>query len=372
MASTTKRKAKLSAEEAMALLDELSSDITSDSSDSEDSEISAISSIDELLSDARDDNSDDIHSDNGNDIALPVNANVRDQWAWSPNVNKPLERNFTGTPGMNMDITDVSNQLEYFELFFDDTLVNLIVLETNRFADQYIASTNLKFQSRVKRWTPTDSREIRVFIALLILQGVLHKPDVSLYWSKRAIIQTPYFATVMSVNRFTLLMKFLHFVDNATFNPDADNRKLFKLKPVLDYIGDKFSSVYTPERNISIDESLMLWKGRLSWKQFIPIKRDRFGIKSFELCESCSGYIWKFVVYTGKEADTAKKNVNLSTRVVLTLAEDLLDKGYIIFMDNYYSSPDLATKLVQQNTDAVGTLRLNRKGKNISYFDTLI
>lgn len=58
--------------------------------------------------------------------------------------------------------------------------------------------------------------------------------------------------------------------------------------------------------------------------------------------------------------------------MVLTLAEDLLDKGYIIFMDNYYSSPDLATKLVQQNTDAVGTLRLNRKGKNISYFDTLI
>jgi len=44
-------------------------------------------------------------------------------------------------------------------------------------------------------------------------------------------------------------------------------------------------------RDISVDESLMLWKGQLGFRQYIPIKRARFGIKSYELCESGSGYI---------------------------------------------------------------------------------
>ena len=41
-------------------------------------------------------------------------------------------------------------------------------------------------------------------------------------------------------------------------------------------------------KNLCIDESLMLWKGRLAFKQYIPSKRHRFGIKSFELvdCEN--------------------------------------------------------------------------------------
>ncbi|EFN71302.1 PiggyBac transposable element-derived protein 4, partial [Camponotus floridanus] len=45
------------------------------------------------------------------------------------------------------------------------------------------------------------------------------------------------------------------------------------------------------ERNICIDESLLLWKERLSWKQYILSKRNRFGIKFFALCKNKTGYI---------------------------------------------------------------------------------
>jgi hypothetical protein len=46
-----------------------------------------------------------------------------------------------------------------------------------------------------------------------------------------------------------------------------------------------------PESDVSVDESLMMWKGHTSWKVYIPSKRARFGIKSFELCEAKSGYV---------------------------------------------------------------------------------
>ena len=58
--------------------------------------------------------------------------------------------------------------------------------------------------------------------------------------------------------------------------------------------------MYTPEANIAIDESLMLYKGRLGWVQYLPLKRARFGIKYYMLCESSSGYVWNFMIYTGQ------------------------------------------------------------------------
>jgi hypothetical protein len=48
--------------------------------------------------------------------------------------------------------------------------------------------------------------------------------------------------------------------------------------------------------------------------------------------------------------------------IVLNLANQLLNQGYIISLDNYYSSPDLFNLLDQLNTDAVGNIRSNRMG----------
>jgi len=40
----------------------------------------------------------------------------------------------------------------------------------------------------------------------------------------------------------------------------------------------------------------------------------------------------------------------------------LIDLGHHIYMDNYYTSPELFRELESQNTYAFGTLRVNRKG----------
>ncbi|GFW58563.1 piggyBac transposable element-derived protein 4 [Trichonephila clavipes] len=126
----------------------------------------------------------------------------------------------------------------------------------------------------------------------------------------------------------------------------------------------KFKSVYVPKPYISVDESLIAYKGRLSWKQYIPQKRARFGIKLFQLCESESGYIWNSLIYTGK-GTAFNENYNdygLSTKSVLTLIHELKGKGYCLSTDNFYTSPELAELLIDSKTDICGTLRPNRKG----------
>ena len=42
--------------------------------------------------------------------------------------------------------------------------------------------------------------------------------------------------------------------------------------------------------------------------------------------------------------------------------QNLLDKGYLLGVDNYYSSVALFDYLVTRKTDAIGTFRKNRKG----------
>lgn len=133
---------------------------------------------------------------------------------------------------------------------------------------------------------------------------------------------------------------------------------------MFEHIIDKFSTVYVPEQNITVDESLMPFRGRLSWKQYIPSKRSRFGIKFFMLCESSSGYIWKSVIYTGKETlfDKEFENYGLSTKSVLSLIKPLLNKGYCLTTDNFYTSPELSQILIENKTDIYGTVKPNRKG----------
>lgn len=107
----------------------------------------------------------------------------------------------------------------------------------------------------------------------------------------------------------------------------------------------------------------MAYKGRLSWIQYIASKRARFGIKSYMLCESSTGYIWNSVIYTGKgtKFNPRYSNYGMATSSVLTLLEPLLNQGYCVTMDNFYTSPELFEVLIQNKTDAYGTVRPNRR-----------
>jgi hypothetical protein len=67
----------------------------------------------------------------------------------------------------------------------------------------------------------------------------------------------------------------------------------------------------------------------------------KFGIKTFELCKSSSGYVWSFLVYTGQGMELTNQYVTAETNktaaIVVTLVENLLGRadtqcGWIIFL----------------------------------------
>jgi hypothetical protein len=115
--------------------------------------------------------------------------------------------------------------------------------------------------------------------------------------------------------------------------------------------------------NVCIDESLLLFKGNLSFRQYIPSKASRFGIKFFVICDCATGYVLNFIVYTGKTTEyVTHMHMGISGSVVLTLMEPYLDRGHTLYVDNWYTSPILFQKLHDRKTNACGTVRRNRKG----------
>ena len=93
-------------------------------------------------------------------------------------------------------------------------------------------------------------------------------------------------------------------------------------------------------------------------------------MKLYQLCESQSEYAVAFEIYTGSESKSVQtcivldKTVNKTCKLVMGLLENsgVLDVGYKVYFDNYYTSMDLMHELLSRYTFACGTVHANRKG----------
>lgn len=125
-----------------------------------------------------------------------------------------------------------------------------------------------------------------------------------------------------------------------------------------------------PEKNLSFDEAICPFKGRVKFRVYNPAKPNRFGLKLYQVSESSSGYTIGCDVYHGQTncstyCDALEINPELTTtiKIVIGLLSkcDLLNKGYHVYLDNNYNYPELAHELDLLNTYICGTLRKNRK-----------
>ena len=130
----------------------------------------------------------------------------------------------------------------------------------------------------------------------------------------------------MNSKKFILIGKYLH-----TFNklavPRNNDDKLILVRPVMEYLQEKCKQWYIPEQNMSLDEGIMPYKGRLSIKTYNPMKPDKYGVKFYFLCEAVTGYVFSFSVYRGFSQSLHD--------IVFSLLGGLMEQGYHVYMDNY-------------------------------------
>jgi len=161
------------------------------------------------------------------------------------------------------------------------------------------------------------------------------------YWSRLRELYSPFNGEPMTRDRFLHILRFLHFADNSQ-RPDKREEcdRLWKLRTVFDKLNDSYAKFYNPSEHLAVDEVIVSFKGRVIFRQYIPRKRKRFGIKIYKLCNE-SGNTYDIRVYLGRDSHSATDDMTATHAVVRLLTSRVEGVGHKLFMDNFFSSPRL-------------------------------
>lgn len=270
-------------------------------------------------------------------------------------VRQPFETNNFGniTVSNNETVPNVNDPWSYFCRYITSDIIELFAEKTNLYATQKGANN---FGLTVN--------ETKIFLGLLLTVGNLNFPRLRMYWEnnyKLAMFEK------MSRNRFCSILTNLHLVDNLEI-PVNNKDRFIKSRPLYDAIRKRCQELPI-EENVSIDEQMIPFTGKLNVKQYIKGKPTPYGIKNYCLCGK-SGILYDFLLYQGSNTEFDGVLLDalgqLPTVVLQFAMNNLLFEPHALFFDNYFSSYKLFEALRQLNIKAAGTVRLNRFGtKNV-------
>ena len=203
---------------------------------------------------------------------------------------------------------------------------------------------------------------MKAFLGILIGMGLHDIPHTELCWSSDPLFRIQPLADVMVIKRFKKIREALHLNDNTQAPPrgDANHDKLFKLRPLIDKLNREFSEQCVQSSSQSIDEAMVLFKGRSAIKQYMPMKPVKRGYKLWIRADSETGYVYNFEVYSGKD-DSGQVSAGLGERVVRNLCQPLCDTHCHVAFDNFFTSVGLMEELYASGIYSTGTVRSNRR-----------
>lgn len=238
---------------------------------------------------------------------------------------------------------------EIFCLFFDDELIEKIAEETNRYASQK------------NRATRVDVCEIKCFIGVLLLSGIVPLPR-RMFWERSKDSHNELVSEAISRNKFEFILSNIHLDDN---NKLDKSDKFAKVRPLFTYLNQKFLENAYPLEEHSIDEAMVPYTGRHGCKQYIHGKPIRYGFKLW-VGTTKRGYVNWFEPYQGASTNISQtyKDLGVGTAVVLEYADVLRsrwnDLKFHLFFDNFFSSVSLLENLNEKDMLGTGTMRENR------------
>lgn len=267
---------------------------------------------------------------------------------------------------------------EAFEIIVNEML-SVSVFHTNLAGRRLARATNT-------RWKQTNEIEMKAFIGLHFMAGVLkawHRDIGELFSEKDG---HPLFRASMSMKRFLQIKKCLRHDD--VLRRDR-NDKLAPIRHCVELLNTSLLSVYTPGANITIDEMLVEYHGRVSFLQYIPTKPGKFGIKIYWIVDSENSMPLRCLVYIGAKTLSDEEKApyrTITDALVMLLCRPFLSKRpyllinkifmytysyniYLVFSDkgrnltgdNFFTNVSLVELLLEKNTSYVGTMRQNRR-----------
>ena len=233
---------------------------------------------------------------------------------------------------------------DFFSLYFIPDMVSKITTETMRYAR---LKNNHSFH--------VSDNDVYQFLGLILISGYHTLPGEKDYWSTKPSLSAPIFSRVMSRNRFQEIKRYFHLADNENLTES----KTARVDLIYDELLKNCQRFGIFDKLLSIDESMVPYRGHFSIKQYIRNKPIRFGYKLWFLC-GADGYPYNFELYKGKDDGRKEPLGTSAVKRMSSIIESDKCKNHILHFDNFFTSYSLLVDLAGKDLRAIGTVRSNR------------
>lgn len=250
-----------------------------------------------------------------------------------------------------------SNILSAWQLFITEDFLQIILINTNIKINEKKNNYGTPHPSYIK---PLDMIELRAFIGLLYLSGIMksnHENVEGLFANNGT--GRDIFRATMSVQRFLFILSCLRFDNAATREARKVNDKLAAIRELWELFINSCQKYYTPGQNVTIDEMLVPFRGRCSFRMYMPKKPAKYGLKIMCICDSRTFYLCNAFVYTGKDTER-EKTLSIPTQDVLKLITPVEGTNRNITVDNWFMSIELCDQMKDKKLTVLGTLKQNK------------
>jgi hypothetical protein len=192
--------------------------------------------------------------------------------------------------------------------------------------------------------------------------GIVRMPSYLDYWSVK--FRYDKVAEIMALKRYQQIRRWLHFANNNLDNGD----RYHKIRPILEKIRLNCLKQQGKEKQFSIDEMMIAYKGMKAGKrkQYMKDKPNKWGFKNY-VRAGVSGIIYDYILYAGEDTfrqhrfSEEEESLGFGAKVVIALCQSIEHKPAIIYCDNFFSSPELFYILREgYGIFGLGTIRNNR------------
>ena len=213
------------------------------------------------------------------------------------------------------------------------------------------------------RYQPVTLTEMRAFIGLCVIRSFY--TDLKLKQLYDESLGPAVFKATMGGKRFGTILRYVTFDDLDTREERRKGDKFCLIRKLFTEFDNNLRRHFSPSECITVDESLLRFRGRCPFKMYLPSKPGRYGILFRTAADANQRYFWKLWPYSGRPEvpEQAPPFVQLDcvNETVRYLLQEVMGSGRNVTLDRFYTSVPLAEELADARLTVVGTLNKNKR-----------